>query len=206
MSDSIVNVVISMERVGARIYVTGNTWPVKGNLKAAGCHWDKDRKQWWIGAAKAEALAAVVAGLNGPAVEKKLSEDTPVLGRVTYKNRSYYVVNEGRGGEKLHLASLDGSIDFWADASACEWTKRYEAREVWDGRPYSGRYVTQRQTIGSLRRFSERNREAKRRGYTDAGHQQAERSGRCRAPGCGAAPAPGCHGYCRSCHFDEFDS
>lgn len=55
---------LSTEKVGSRIYVMGNTYPVRERLKRAGCHWDGDRQQWWIGAAKAAAIEAIVGKLD----------------------------------------------------------------------------------------------------------------------------------------------
>jgi hypothetical protein len=31
-----------------RIYLTGNTFPFREDIKALGGRWDKDRRQWWI--------------------------------------------------------------------------------------------------------------------------------------------------------------
>lgn len=126
---------IRTEKVGTRIYITGNTYPVKDRLRSAGCHWDGERKQWWIGAVKASAIEGIVGKLDGQAVETEEREVT-VLGKATYKGRSYYVRWAGRcktGAEKFRLCSLDGKLDFWAAAELCQWAKRYEEPRSLDG-------------------------------------------------------------------------
>jgi hypothetical protein len=47
-------------KVKRRLYVADAPFSMKDKLKGAGCHWDAERKQWWIGAtAEAEAEAAI---------------------------------------------------------------------------------------------------------------------------------------------------
>lgn len=55
----------TIEAVGARLYAVDAPFAGKDKLKAIGCHWDGDRRQWWIGAKKADELERVVAELNG---------------------------------------------------------------------------------------------------------------------------------------------
>lgn len=40
---------ITVERVGRRSYLRGDTISVRGFLRAGGCHWDAESKAWWIG-------------------------------------------------------------------------------------------------------------------------------------------------------------
>lgn len=161
---------ITIERSAQRIYLVGNTYPIKDRIKAIGGHWDGDRKAWWVGAAKvseAEALASGTVESSAPKAERKISDDSKVVAKATYKGRTYYVLWMGRcasDAEKAHLTVLDGSIDFWADLAACEITKRYEPRQQWDGRRNSGRTVEVHQTIGGIRKFIERQREGERAG------------------------------------------
>lgn len=155
------NTGLGTEAVGGRVYVIGNSFPVKDRLKAAGCHWDPDRRQWWIGAAKASALATIVASAaSAPAAPEDLGKSR-VYGKVQYKGRSYYVLAQGSG--RVRLTVLDGSIVFWADESACQWEKRYSPREERGayGRP-TGRQVYQ--TLGGIRSFVQREREARAAG------------------------------------------
>jgi hypothetical protein len=55
----------TIETAGARLYAANAPFHGKDLLKRIGCHWDGDRRQWWIGKAKREELEAVVATLNG---------------------------------------------------------------------------------------------------------------------------------------------
>lgn len=50
---------ITLSREGRRTYIGGDTMAVRGLLRDGGCHWDADRKAWWIGShAEAETLEA----------------------------------------------------------------------------------------------------------------------------------------------------
>lgn len=44
------------------IPITGNTFPVKDQLKALGAKWNPDEKAWMIAEGKAEQARAIVAG------------------------------------------------------------------------------------------------------------------------------------------------
>lgn len=147
---------IGTEKLGTRVYVTGNTYPIKAELKSAGCHWDGDRKLWWIGAAKAESIAAIVGGMNGKEAPKEDLDGKRIYAKVSYKGRNYYVIAEGT--EKVRLTVLDGSIDFWADRGLCELVKRYEVRTRFGG--YGRGQVEVYQTLGSMRRFIAESRQA----------------------------------------------
>lgn len=148
---------ITTEKTGARIYVTGNTYSVKDRLKAAGCHWDGERKQWWIGAAKAEAIAEIVNGLvSQPMGAVSDSSDlgkSRVYAQVECKNRKYYVIAESHSNNRCRLTVLDGSINFWVAMGDCKLIKTYHPREVWDGRRNSGKTITRYTTLDSLREF-----------------------------------------------------
>lgn len=140
---------IATEKVGARIYVTGNTYAVRDQLKSAGCHWDGDRKQWWIGAAKATAISSIVDGIAAaPAPQENLSERR-VFAQVEYKGRKYYVI--GENNDRCRLTVLDGSIDFWTDMAACNLVKTYQPRTMRVG--FRGRTETVYTTLGSIRSF-----------------------------------------------------
>lgn len=41
--------VIELAKDGRRYYITGDTMAVRGLLRGAGCHWDPERRAWWIG-------------------------------------------------------------------------------------------------------------------------------------------------------------
>lgn len=154
---------MSIQAVGSRLYVTGNTYSIKDQLKSIGCHWDADRKQWWIGKAKQAELAKIVDGNSGsqssggyvaPTADE-LSEK-PCSGQVEYKGRKYYVVGQSSKTGKLLLTVLDCSISFWAEGAECKWVKRYEARKRTYN--YGRNRETVHQTVGSIRRFIERSK------------------------------------------------
>lgn len=131
-----------VEREGRRSYIVGNTYPVKDALKAAGAHWDGDRRAWWLGddadaRALVERLGSPAAAPTStpaaaPAAPEGLSDDTKIAGKATYKGRPYLLlwVGETRRGQAAKLAFADGSKVFWADASAVEVTKVYERHPV----------------------------------------------------------------------------
>lgn len=157
---------MSILTVGSRLYVAGNTYAIKDQLKAIGCHWDADRKQWWIGKAKAAELAKIVDRNSGSTSQDSSSSGyvaptadelskKPCTGKVEYKGRTYYVVGESKTG-KLLLTVLDCSISFWAEQSVCRWVKRYETRTQFQG--YSRGNVEVHQTVGSIRRFIEQSK------------------------------------------------
>lgn len=156
---------MKIETVGARLYVTGNSYDIKDRLRSIGCHWDGERKQWWIGKGKLSSLQSVVgngsqAALTGEYIAPTPEElsDKPCIGKIEYKRRQYYVVGKSNSG-KLFLTVLDCSMSFWAEESSCKWIKRYEAREERGSYGRStGRY--RHQTVGSIRRFVEQAKSA----------------------------------------------
>lgn len=83
-----------------------------------------------------------------------------VYAQVEYKGKRYYVIAEQRGSDglpiRVRLTTLDGLTPFWVDAPACNLIRTYQGREQWDGRYNSGRNITVYQTIGSMRRFRDK--------------------------------------------------
>ena len=57
--------VVTVERVGRRSYLRGDTLAVRGMLRDGGCHWDADSRAWWIGS-HAAALALASAASTAP--------------------------------------------------------------------------------------------------------------------------------------------
>lgn len=144
---------IGIERVGARVYATGNTFAVKDRLKGMGCHWDADRRQWWIGAVKAEEMERVLAAAADAPAEPEDTDRVRLYGKAEYRGRTYYVRALKQDETAARLVSLDGQVDFWKEIGdgpdRARLVKRYPARQV--GR---GRYVrTEYTTLGSIRRF-----------------------------------------------------
>jgi hypothetical protein len=188
---------VTLDRQGTRIYLTGDTYPIRDRIKAIGGHWDGDRRAWWVGAAKASEAEALVNGAASSPQStetRKVSDDSRVVAKVEYKGRKYYALWMGvckSGASKAHLTVLDGSIDFWADMSLCTVLKRYETRE------YRGR--EEHTTLGGLRKFIERVK-------SETPEQSAKRTydAGWRNNGCASCRAKG--DWCESCAFDEFDN
>lgn len=51
------------------VYITGNTYPVKDQLKALGARWDPNARAWMIDSSKAAQAKAIVD--SAPAIETK---------------------------------------------------------------------------------------------------------------------------------------
>lgn len=133
------NTGIKIERAGRRSYIIGNTYAIKDELKAAGAHWDGERRAWWLGDdAAAQSVvercgqAACAPRQAAPAASEGLTDETKIAGKATYKGRPYLLLwlGETRRGQAAKLAFADGSKVFWADAGAVEVTKTYERHET----------------------------------------------------------------------------
>lgn len=62
---------ITIETRGRRHYLIGDTFPIKGAIKSAGCKWDPDAKAWYTG--KRETADALVAQVAAGAVQATAS-------------------------------------------------------------------------------------------------------------------------------------
>ena len=131
---------VALRKEGRRIYITGDTYALRAKIKAAGGHWDGDKKAWWvskpevaqeIAAAASSTPAASPPATVGARKSETLSDDSTVAGRARYKGREYLLVWEGTTsrGAAAKLAFLDGTNVFWADGSAIQVTKRYQSQE-----------------------------------------------------------------------------
>lgn len=148
-------------REARRVYAIDTPYSAKDALKSLGCKWDADRRAWWIGVAKADQLAALVASLNAPVdpsapKPKENPDNIRLTGKGRYKGREYYAGAITRDGTKVRLLTLpdaDGKyLDFWADCAQVEQTKTYSPRE------YRGQ--TEYTTLGSIAKFIARQRRA----------------------------------------------
>lgn len=122
---------------GRRIYIkTAYGEPVVAALKNLGAKWDAERREWWTGAAKREAVEAII---NAPAEEhaetaaRKASDDlrrdqNNILGRAVIDGTTYYVVAHGENarGDWVKLMFRDGSKTFFKAAGDVEITKEYQ--------------------------------------------------------------------------------
>ncbi|MCC6416780.1 MAG: hypothetical protein IT429_00865 [Gemmataceae bacterium] len=160
-----------IEKIGQRLYLVGLPFAAKDRAKAIGAHWDGDRRQWWVGAAKTAAAEALAAELNAAPVSatesgpETVGEGSRVYARVEYKGRKYYVVAESPEKGRCRLTTLQGTPAFWADMVACTLIRTYEGRPERGafGRP-TGR--TAYTTLGSLRAFVGRETRARDAGAT----------------------------------------
>jgi hypothetical protein len=81
-----------------------------------------------------------------------------LTGKGTYKGKTYYISASTRDGSRVRLLTLPDAagkyLDFWANSTDVEVTKRYEVRTRWNGR-YGGssRQLEQYTTLGSIARF-----------------------------------------------------
>lgn len=126
---------ITLEHVGRRIYLIGNTYPVKDQIRDAGAKWDPERKAWYVGSQRKEVAEKIVGHLAGQKSEdggETVSLDARVIrGRAEYQGKTYYLLAHGwsqkTGKQYAKLAFRDGSRVFWAsDASAVKIIKQYE--------------------------------------------------------------------------------
>lgn len=86
------------------IAITGNTYPVKDQLKALGARWNPDQKAWMVDEEKAEQARQIVAGAPAQSGNGNRSSYRPhkcvVCGIVPQRNsRGYYDVRIYRSGE-----------------------------------------------------------------------------------------------------------
>lgn len=200
---------MTITKEGRRHYISGNTYAIKDELREAGCHWDPERRAWWT--SKAD-VAARFASKNSATGERPQSQESPdsirVVGRATYKGRTYYVryIGHTKRGYAARLVTLDGKVDFWATAAqphelaGCSgngdiavMVKTYEPRE------YRGR--TEYTTLGSIRRFieSRKKHDPEKIGQDlESGYYMYR--GEVLASGCSECRLLG-H-MCRQCHHD----
>lgn len=162
---------ITIETVGRRHYITGNTYPMKDQIRAAGCHWDGERRAWWT--AKRD-VADRFAGAEAPAAEatnQSGGDNTVVAGSATYQDKTYYIVGRvvrgrtrwddrvdmvtAKDGARVLLAYRDGSRTFWAPTGFDPTATTIHPRDI--GGEDCARIVrrySKPQTIGGLRRFA----------------------------------------------------
>jgi hypothetical protein len=162
------------EKVGARVYVTGNSYPIRDRLKRAGCRWDPDRRQWWIGSSKAKELEQIVkCSVPADSSEKKTEDPDTIrlVGKARYKGKTFYcrwVGHTRKGDYMAHLCSLDGKLDFWALCAQPHETQHDGLGEIavitkmYQAREYRGR--AEYTTLGSIQRFVERERKNREEG------------------------------------------
>jgi hypothetical protein len=161
---------------GRRIYVkTAFGEPIVEKLKDLGAKWDGEVKCWWLGKAKKDAVEELLVSADrekdeggGEAPAKQDPHTIRLTGKGRYKGRIYYAGSMTKDGQKVRLLTLPDAkgefLDFWASCSEVEEVKRYEPRQVWDGRRYSGKTKTVYTTLGGIAEFSAREKSNKAAG------------------------------------------
>lgn len=152
---------MTIEKIGRRWYIRGNTYAAKDALRDAGCKWDPDQKAWWT---SKEDVAKKFEGAEATAPKAETPDNIRVIGKARYKGRSYYVRWAGvtKYGYSLRLTTLDAKIDFWASGidprTAQPGQQPGEREAVWE------KTYQEPKTLGSIQRFIEREKEADERG------------------------------------------
>lgn len=183
---------ITTQKEGRRVYLSGNTYSLRDKLRSLGATWDPDRKQWWVGTSKqAEVLALLERSTtesDAPAQNRAApGKNAAVAGKATYKGKTYYVAGKStRGGRyaesveavttqdgaKVLLLSRDGSMQFWATLQTFGHIVIVGAAQPTDVAVITQTYQRP-QTIAGLERFAEEVRKegspelvaARRRGW-----------------------------------------
>jgi hypothetical protein len=155
---------ITFQEEGKRVYVLGNTFPIKSAIKDCGGHWDGDKKAWWIGAKKKEELQRVINGAKPEAQERR---ETTVMGKADYNGHSYYIAWMGmtKHGESARLVSLDEKLDFWKPVSEIRITKTYQRRE--SNNFYGRKQDLGYPTLSGIRNFIEKKRSEEKSGVQE---------------------------------------
>lgn len=135
-----------LRREGRRTYLLGAPYGAREALKAAGAHWDPDRKAWWIGShERAMELAAQIDATEAEPAHTGLRDGDVLLGRGRYRGRGCLVlwVGETKAGRRCKCATMDGSRIFWAPADEVSVEKRYGGwTEDDQGREYQRQPLT----------------------------------------------------------------
>lgn len=189
---------VTQQIEGRRVYLLGNTFPIKDALKNAGAHWDGDRRAWWIGTEKQAAISNILGGApqaeaktsgNGGSKGEALKDSDRLLGKAEYKGRTYLLVWEGetKRGRAAKLAFLDGSSTFWASHGEYNVTKYFKVREFRGREEY--------QTWGRYRSFIEDAAKARKEGVAQCGKCNGfHRDGDNTCYMCGCTKCEGAHG------------
>lgn len=156
-----VSTTLTLDHQGRRVYLRGNTFPIKDQIRAQGGRWDADKKAWWVGAGKETSFSDILNVPAQPANEggsEKVSDDTKIRGKVSYKGKTYFLICSSRDGGSHKVCTLDGNLCFWTNAdNRAEVVKQYGKARRFRGYGNRGREGDiEYPTLGSLRKFIER--------------------------------------------------
>jgi len=155
---------ITIEPRGERVYLLGQTFAVKEQIKQAGGRWDGKERAWWFPidqAEKVHALARTLCVLPATAAPEagQNADKIYLTGKGTYKGRTYFLSNVTKDGQRIRCVTLPDAqgkfIDFWVAASQVQIVKTYRQ---------SGRLSGGPMTLGSMARFVGREKDATARG------------------------------------------
>ena len=156
---------ITIEQSGTRVYLRGDTYSAKDQIKAIGGHWDGDARAWWVGTAKAaearelvERLASQPAAAPAPAAADAPPARQYLAGKCMYKGKKAYIAGRLVRGRTqwddrvAEVTSRDGqSVMLVGWSGRTWWANRSEISEV-------SAYAKPK-TLAGLQRFAERCRE-----------------------------------------------
>jgi hypothetical protein len=168
---------VTVEKIGRRHYLTGDTYAHKDAIRDAGCKWDPDQRAWWTGnAAVADTLAGKINALPASA--------GPLRGSPT-------MLRDGSWGVRVFSGRVAvGSVVSVVARGGKSWDAIVSHIERLDGDT----------TIVATTRKPQAQGPTPQRAASSPAHRH---TGRCRAAGCRAPTVV--QGYCRQCHFDEYD-
>lgn len=155
---------ITLQAEGKRLYLLGNTYPLRDRIKALGGHWDAEKKAWWLGSGKRSEVDDLIATATSSGKEPPKADDVRLTGKCQYKGKTYFLGGASRDGTRQHLFTLPGKdgkfLDFWVDSGAIKVTKTYRPREIRHGRQTRTEYTT----LGSIARFIREQEDCRERG------------------------------------------
>lgn len=102
---------IDVTKKGEKFLIRGYTYPIKEELKALGCKWDKKEKAWTT-----DNLEVAKQLRDNPPKETVDENALVVVAKAKYKDREYPVIH--RKGEGAKLSFSDGSAVFWVKSGA----------------------------------------------------------------------------------------
>lgn len=135
---------ITLLEEGTRVYLVGNTYPLKEILYSVGCRLDLTRKMMWIGLERKYLVEGILKSHPSTKLpeDKKFARGTAIAGEGKYKGRTYYIAGtaikglipaedrvvllQSNNGSRLLLCSKDDVFSFWAEREKVQIIKSYK--------------------------------------------------------------------------------
>lgn len=141
---------IRIEKVGRRYYIMGDTYPIRAEIKAAGCRWDREKSAWFSGKKdRAEMLLTQVAGgaIQPVCSWRKLSNGfgVAVPSGLSVKAGDVVTVRAANGAEKQVELLSEVAPGVWSvpERKRATSSRRTDCRKYgWDGVYGSSSYYT----------------------------------------------------------------